>query len=403
MNAPAVPVAGASKRLVFVLILVSAINPVAVNMFVPAMPDIMHALATDVASVQMVLSAYLFATAVAQLVIGPLSDRFGRRPLMIGGLLVFTLASVLCALAPTVGWLIGGRILQGAGGCAGMVLSRAIVRDLYERDRAAAMLGYVTMGFAIAPMLSPTLGGVLNDQLGWHSIFLAQAIIGGVGVLATIVIVPETRRLLVQKDGKRPGYLASIRTLARIPAFWSYTLCLGCGVAVFFSFLSGTPVIAAEILGITGTEFGLYFTFVPFGFLLGNFLTARFSLRLGIARMMIAGTGLAVAAVLALGTAFALGLYHPLSLFVPMYFIGFANGLSFTNAIAGTVSLRPELAGSASGLAGSLQTVGGAVASVAIGVLLNINHSVFVLFGGMLVFAVASFCSAVWARGARFG
>ncbi|CAN5273695.1 multidrug effflux MFS transporter [soil metagenome] len=398
--APA-PSAGASNRLVFVLIIVSAVNPVAVNMFVPAMPDIMHALATDVASVQMVLSAYLFATAIAQLVIGPLSDRFGRRPLMIAGLLIFSLASVVCALAPTVGWLIGGRILQGAGGCAGMVLSRAIVRDLYERDRAAAMLGYVTMGFAIAPMLSPTLGGILNDRLGWHSIFFAQAILGGVGLLAAIVIVPETRKLLIHKNGKRPGYLASIRTLARIPAFWSFTLCLGCGVAVFFSFLSGTPVIAAELLGVSGTEFGLYFTLAPGGFLLGNFLTARFSQRLGIARMMIAGTSIAVVAVLALGTAFALGLYHPLSLFIPMYFIGFANGLSFTNAFAGAVSLRPELAGSASGFAGSLQTIGGATASVVIGALLSINHSVFVLFGCMLVFALGSFGAAVWSRSAR--
>ena len=399
MNPPAAPLSGASKALVLVLIVISAINPVAVNMFVPAIPDIMRSLRTDVASVQMVLSAYLFSTAIAQLLIGPLSDRFGRRPLLVGGLLIFCLASVLCTLAPTIETLIGGRVLQGAGGCAGMVLSRAIVRDLYDRDRARAMLGYVTMGFAIAPMVSPTLGGFLNDWVGWQAIFAVQAAIGIFGLAAVLFVVPETRKLLESSEA-HPGYIASIRSLFRIPAFWAYTLCLACGVGVFFSFLGGTPVVAAEMLGMSGTEFGLYFTFVPGGFLLGNFLTARFSHRLGIAFMMVSGAGVTVAAVLGLGIAFGLGLYHPLSLFVPMYCIGFANGLSFTNAMAGAVSLRPHLAGSASGLAGALQTVGGAVASVIIGALLNINHSVFVLFGCMIVFALASLGAALWARSA---
>jgi DHA1 family bicyclomycin/chloramphenicol resistance-like MFS transporter len=400
MNAPAGKLPGASKRLMLVLIAVSAINPIAINMFVPAMPDIIRTLHTDIASVQMVLSVYLFATAIGQLLIGPLSDRFGRRPLLVGGLAVFVLASLGCALASSIGGLIAARILQGAGGCAGIVLARAIVRDLYERDRAASMLGYLTMGFAIAPMFSPTIGGLLSDRIGWQSIFAVQSAFGGLALLASAFIVPETRKLLSGTE-TRPGYISSIGTLARIPAFWGYALNLSFGVGVFFLFLGGTPVIASELLGLSGTEFGLYFAFAPAGFMIGNFLTARFSHRVGISFMTICGSAVAVAAVAGMGIAFGLGWYHPLSLFVPMYFIGFANGLTFTNAIAGAVSLRPEYAGAASGLTGFMQTTGGALASVIIGLLLSINHSVFVLVGCMAVFALASFSAAIWTRTAR--
>ncbi len=402
MSAPPAPAppGGASKTLMLILIGVSALNPLAINMFVPAMPEMIRSLKTDLPSVQLVLSSYLFATAISQLVIGPLSDRFGRRPILIGGLAIFVFASLACALATSIGWLVFARVIQGAGGCAGIVLSRAIVRDRYDRDRAASALGYVTMGFAVAPMVGPMLGGLLNDNIGWNSIFATQAVLGVLALLASIFALPETRRQLNEGEA-RPRFLTSVATLIRIPAFWAYAMTLSFGVAVFFSFLGGTPVIASELLGMSGTEFGFYFVMVPAGFLVGNFLTARYSRRLGVAFMMITGTLIAVTGVVAMGIAFALGLYHPLSLFLPMCSLGLANGLTFSNAIAGAVSLRPEYAGAASGLAGSLQVGGGAVASVLIGVLLGFAHSVFTLIALMLVLALASLAMAVWARTAR--
>jgi DHA1 family bicyclomycin/chloramphenicol resistance-like MFS transporter len=170
---------------------------------------------------------------------------------------------------------------------------------------------------------------------------------------------------------------------------------------VFFSFLSGGPVIAADLLGLSGTEFGLYFTCIPGGYMLGNFLTARFSQRFGIAFMTVFGSIIAVFGVVVMGVAFALGWHHPLWLFVPMSIGGLANGITFTNAIAGAVSLRPDLAGAAAGLAGALQTTGGAVASVVVGLLFTINHSIFTLIACMAIFAVASLAAALWTRTTR--
>ncbi len=326
--------------------------------------------------------------------LGPLSDRVGRRPVLIGGLLVFILASALCTLAPSIGVLIAARTFQGMGGCAGIVIGRAIIRDRFERRQAASMLGYVTMGFAIAPMLGPTIGGILNDLFGWRAIFGLQT---GLGLLITAVAffaLPETRAARDPLNAG-PSFFRSLLALIRVPAFWAYALTVAFGTSVFFSFLGGTPFVAAEILGMTGTEFGLYFVLVPGGFIIGNFLTARYAERIGLYRMIVTGSVIALFAVSCMTIAFLLGWYHPLSLFVPMYGIGFANGLTFANAIAGAVSVRPDLAGTASGLTGSLQVGFGAIATVVVGALLGAVHSVFPLMICMLILASAAVAAAL--------
>ena len=396
----AAPGPSPNRSLMLVLIGVSALNPLAINMFVPAMPDMVRSLHTDLPSIQLVLSSYLFATAVGQLVIGPLSDRFGRRPVMIAGLAVFILASVACAVAPTVGVLIAARVVQGAGGCVGMVISRAVIRDLFDRDQAASALGYVTMGFAVAPMVGPTVGGILNDAFGWNSIFAAEAIFGAVSLLAALAAMPETRR---EPDAgeQRKGFLASVALLLRIPAFWAYALTLGSGVAVFFVFLGGAPIVASTLFGMSGTEFGLYFALGPGGYIVGNFLTTRFSRRFGIPLMMVIGTSTAVLGSVSLGVFFGLGWHHPLALFLPMGMVGLANGLSFANALAGAISLRPQYAGAASGLIGSLQVTGGAIASVLVGVLMGSTPSVFVIAALMITLALMSLAAALWSQSAR--
>jgi len=395
------PIWSASPRLlIVVLIVVSALNPIAVNMFVPAMPDIMRGLNTNQAGVQLVLSVYLFSTAVAQLVLGPLSDRYGRRPVLLGGLTVFVIASLVCTLAPSIGVLIAGRVLQGCGGCVGIVLGRAIVRDRYERAQAATMLGYVMMGFAIAPMVGPVIGGVLNDFVGWRSIFGLLATLGIAITLVAFLFMPETR-VPASNETERPTFLRSLATLSRLPAFWAYALTCALGTAVFFSFLGGTPFVAVDMLGMTGTEYGLYFILVPGGFMLGNFLTGRFSRRVGIFALVLVGSVITFLAVVGMFFAFLAGWYHPLALFLPMYAIGFANGLTLANALAGAVSVRPELAGAASGFAGAMQIGFGGIATVVIGALLAATHSVFPLIICMAVLALFGIAAAIWTRTAR--
>lgn len=386
--------------LILILIAVASINPVGVNMFVPAMPDMMRGLGTNQAMIQFVLSGYLFATAIGQLVLGPLSDRYGRRPILLGGLAVFVAASAACALAESVGLLVLARIIQGAGGCVGIVLGRAIIRDRFERDEAASMIGYVTMGFALAPMVAPIIGGVLNDNAGWQSIFLFQAGLGVIVAFAAYLLLPETHEP-ARRAEERPTLLKSFLILSRIPAFWAYTLTCAFSTAIFFSFLGGTPFVASDLLGLTGTEYGLYFMPMPGGFVIGNFLTARYSRRLGVETMLLIGTAIALVAVLAMAAAFLAGWYHPLSLFLPMYAVGFANGLTIANALAGAVSVRPDLAGAASGIAGSLQIGFGATATVIIGAVLAATQSVFPLAIGMAAFALCGLGAAAWTRTAR--
>src|SRR5690554_5364405 len=171
MNEMSAPRAAERRPSLVILVTISTVSPLALNIYLPSMPSLVGLFDTTMARVQLTLSLYLAAFALAQIVIGPLSDRYGRRPVLLWGMVVFMLGSLACALAPDIDFLIAGRILQAAGGSTGIVLGRAIVRDLYDRRQAASMIGYVTMGLAIAPMVGPAIGGVLDHVFGWTASF----------------------------------------------------------------------------------------------------------------------------------------------------------------------------------------------------------------------------------------
>ncbi|MBA5776626.1 multidrug effflux MFS transporter [Stappia sp. F7233] len=352
-----------------ILVIVSAVNPLAMNIYLPSMPTLVGTFDTTLAQAQLTLSLYLAAVAVAQIGIGPLSDRFGRRPVLLWGLAIFVVGSLICAYAGSLAAFLVGRLLQAAGGCTGIVLGRAIVRDMYDRQQSASMIGYVTMGMAVAPMVGPAVGGAIDQAFGLTAISLAMVAVGLVVLVAAIADLHETNRTRIPAG---IGALwRSYRTLMAIPAFWAYALTAAFTSAVFFAFLGGGPFVAAEILRMTPSEYGLYFMFVAIGYIVGNWISGRYSAMAGVAMMILAGNLVLLMAIGLIGLLFSAGFLHPLSLFGPVFFVGLANGICLPSSIAGAVSIRPELAGAASGLAGSLQIGFGAITSALVGWLLS--------------------------------
>lgn len=359
-----------SPTVLAVLILISTTTPIAMNMYLPALPAIQADFNTSTSVVQLSLSLFLVATAFGQLVAGPLSDIFGRRPVLTAGLSLFVVASVICTLAPSPWVLIVGRMLQGFGGCTGMVLSRAIVRDIFGTATAASMIGYVTMGIAVAPLLTPTLGGLIYEFSNWRFIFLFMCVMGVLSVTAMRMKLPESH-----PPTHRPGvfrrWRSEVSELLSIPTFWSLALTLGALCVAFFSFVAGGTVIAVEVYELGASQYGLFFVFMVSGYILGNFITGRYSRRIGLTRMIVMGNIISVIGVTGAVTLAFFPLAHPLGLFGPMLVVGIGNGLSLPNCVAGSVSVRPDLAGTASGLSGAFQIGSGALASFAVGILID--------------------------------
>jgi MFS transporter, DHA1 family, multidrug resistance protein len=384
------PVSAAFMALLAAL---SALAPMSLQIFVPALPAIQAHFAVSTGTAQLALSLSIFANAVAALSYGPLSDRFGRRPVMLVGLVLFIVGSALCALAPSIGVLIVGRIVQAGGGAAGMVIARAIVRDLYERERAASMIAYLTMAMVVAPMLSPSFGAFLLVLFDWRAIFVAVTAIG------LLLIWGAQQRLRETRDGGFGGgwsMLSGAAALGRSPAFIAYVLQSTFAISVFFSFVAAAPYYLIDVLGRSATEYGVWFIVISLGFMAGNFVTARLTRRVGLDRMVLLGS-----CVVVLGTGIAAGLtlagpWTPAALFGPMVLATFGSGLAIPNAQAGAISVDPLLAGTASGLCGFTQMLVAALVSQAVGMLQN--GTPYPMLGFMLGGAVIALLGFVLPR-----
>ncbi len=376
------------------LFLASAISPLAINIFIPSMPGMAEEFGTPYPTIQLGLSLYLLAVGVLQLFLGPLSDYFGRRPVLIAGMMLFLAGTAVCISATTVEMFLLGRVIQSAS-ASGMVVSRAVVRDLHGREKAASMIGYVTMGMAIAPMIGPALGGILNDQFGWRSSFLLLGAVGLISLLTTLFDLPETN-----KDRGRPvrQQLMAYGVLLRTRAFWSFSITTACNAGVFFGFLGGGPVIASSFLGLSATQYGSWFALCALGYVIGNFLSGRFSERIGIAGMIRAGSVVTLLGAILPAILFSLTDLGALALFGPMMVVGIGNGLVLPNATAGAVSVRPDAAGAAAGLMGSFQISIGALTSVIGGILVADGSKIMIFgafitivaFAGLIVAAIAA-------------
>ncbi|MEZ5912294.1 MAG: multidrug effflux MFS transporter [Paracoccaceae bacterium] len=343
------------------LVLLTGLAALAMNVFLPSLPTMTEDFGTKPGVMQLTISLYLAVSALLQVVIGPISDRFGRRPVILGGLAIFVLASLGACLAKDVTLFLLFRMVQAAIATA-MVLSRAIVRDMVTPDRAASMIGYITMGMSLVPMVGPVVGGVLDEVFGWRASFALLAIAG----TATLALVWRDLGETMQ-PGARQGFAAQLRQYPELlgsPRFWGYCLSAALTSGGYFAFLGGAPHVGVEIHGLSPAELGYYFGAPAVGYAFGNFLSGRYSVRLGLNRMVLIGTLTAAAGMGALAVLTIAGFQTPAVFFGFIVFLGLGNGLALPSANAGIVSVRPQLAGTASGLGGALMIGGGAAFSV---------------------------------------
>lgn len=379
------------------LVLVTALSVLSLNMFLPSLATMAAAFGVDYALMSVAVGGYLAVTAVVMLVLGPLSDRVGRRPVLLGSLAVFTLASLVCATTGSFGVFLAFRLAQGVV-IAGSTLSLAVIRDTAPPQEAASRIGYLSMAMAIAPMLGPLLGGALDGLLGWRASFVAYTLFGAAAFVLCWTDLGETA-------GRRPAGVAERRrawpALLRSRRFWGYALCMAFSTGSFYAFLAGAPLAAVAVLGLDPATLGLVMGSVTAGFAAGSFLSGRFAARRALTTMMIAGRavgGTALLAALALALA---GAAHPLALLGAIVLVGVGNGLTTPSSNAGALSVRPDLAGSASGLAGALTVGGGAAVTAATGAIVSAEHAVVALIAVMLACAVAGLAAALDVRAAE--
>ena len=348
--------ATASSPPILLLVMLMVASQVAITIFLPSLPAIADDLGTSQALAQMTVSAYLGTFALAQLVVGPLSDAVGRRGPLLAGLVLFTLGSAACAFAPDITVLITARVIQAIGGCACIVISRAIVRDTTDGAAATHAMAYLGMALAVAPMVAPLIGGQLEARFGWQSSFLATALLGAGALAATVATLRETLPPGARKL-TRPGVLAlSYVRLARMARFMGYSLSTGAMGATFQAFLAGTPVAFLVVMGVTPDAFGYFILSAPAGYIIGNYLSSRLAQRVSRGRMIwiggmlaIAGTGATVALALA-------GLDTPYTLLIPVFVYSWGSGFVVPNSLAGALTaVEPAAAGSAAALGGFIQ------------------------------------------------
>ncbi|HKY85246.1 MAG TPA: multidrug effflux MFS transporter [Pseudorhodoplanes sp.] len=390
--------------LLALLMAMTALGPLTLNILVPAVPNLAAVFNTDTATVQLTISLYLFGLAISQLVLGPLSDRFGRRPVVIMGLTITALASVLAIAMASIGGLIAARGLQALGASTGLVIGRAIIRDLYDRERAASMIGWVTTVMVVAPMLAPLIGGLLDTALGWQSIFVFVAVAGFAVLIWAFLGLPETRPDHVTGGGMR--FVArETRELLGDRNFIGYMLAGSIATATFFSFLGGAPHLVIGIMGRSSAEYGAWFALTAFGYMIGNLIAARLSPRFGVDTMIRAGIGLQIlGAVGSIVLAHAFPLGGPETVFPAQFFLSCGNGIFLPNAVAGAISVRPQAAGTASGITGFVQMGLGAVAAQAMSTVIAHSSTAQPMAWTMFILAVlAMVLFMILVRPARSG
>jgi DHA1 family bicyclomycin/chloramphenicol resistance-like MFS transporter len=353
--------------IVVLLTALVALGPISTDLYLPSLPAIRAQFGVNEGLTQLTLSLFMAGFAVSQLAYGPLSDRFGRRPVLLGGLGLYIGASLACFLAPSIGVLIAARAVQAMGACAGPVLGRAMVRDLVGPERAAVLLSYIGMAMALAPAVGPMLGGYLQVAFGWRAAFAALMGVATLLALTVALALPETNRHRNARATQPRVLLATYRELMADPVYRGYVATLALTFAGLFSFISGAAFVLIEAVGLSPDAFGLSFATIVLGYILGNFLSSRYTRRFGHDRMIAGGLGCVLAGGLPMAALALAGVQTAAAVVAPMALFMIGAGLILPNALAGAVGPYPTKAGSASALLGFTQMGGAAVVGALVG------------------------------------
>ncbi len=370
--------------------------PLSLNIFMPSMPGIMAVFQIEYSTVMLTLTLFLACVAVSQLFLGSLSDRFGRRPIVIYGLVFFLIGSALCIYATSIWMLVLGRSIQALGGCAGMVMGRAIIRDMHGLEKSASMMGYVMMVMVVAPMLAPSIGGFLDIHYGWQASFVFTFAFAAIVLAFAWVYLGETHKGPYQ--GQSPVLMfKSFGALLTNISFVSPALQVGFSSAAFFAFVGVAPFVAMELMNATPFEYGLYFMISAGAYMMGNLITGRTSETWGPSRLVTFGLVSSLIGAVWLIANYSLQTLSPLTLFCGMGLFAFGNGLCLPSGMAKAISADTRRVGAAAGLSGFLQLGSGAVSSYFAGHLLTDSALPLILImTSCAILAAVSHYGGVW-------
>jgi len=368
------------------LVLLAGLSALTMNIFLPSLPGMAAWFAVPYPLMQMSVALYLGLSAILQILIGPISDRFGRRRVILAALVLFLLATVGTLLAPTAIVFLIFRMAQAVI-AAGMVLSRAVVRDMVPDAEAASMIGYVTMGMSLVPMIGPVIGGVLDDVFGWHANFTLLLVLG---LIVTGLVWADLGETAVLRKLSLGAQIKQYPELLTSRRFWGYALCAAFTSGCFFAYLGGAPFVGTEVFGLTSSQVGIYFAAPAVGYAIGNFLSGRYSTRFGMNQMVLWGVLVTAGGMSLLLLLTLLGFHNPNLFFGMITSVGLGNGMTLPNANAGMLSIRPQLAGTASGLGGAIMIGGGAALAALAGVVLGPGTGELPLILIMLASSLAS-------------
>jgi DHA1 family bicyclomycin/chloramphenicol resistance-like MFS transporter len=351
-----------ARRLIIGSAIIGSIGTFGLHVLLPALPAIATAMGVHAAAAQLLISLSLVAIAFGNLVIAPMSDRYGRRPVVLAGLGLFVTGSLAGILAPSLGILVVARVVQAFGGGAAMAVMRATIMDFFGPERAAGAIAATATAILVAPMLAPTLGGLAIEWLDWRAVFGLSALLGSAVLVFAARNLSETRPA-DPAAGPALRTFSSYRQLFRSRGYLIYVAFGSSLMSMIYTFVTGAPYVAIDVLGVSPSSFGLLLFFPAAASFAGFLLAARIANRIGGLRLMRTGALLAFAGAATMcGLALA-GVWHPLALFLPGMLIGFANALATPSSTTGAITRHPAIAGAASGLLGFLHLVVAAAAA----------------------------------------